>query len=173
MVAVTTPAVADTQSLKTKKTRRGGSAAKRQAKSRAVASSAKETEAGEDEADADDEVMIDVVNPDATSGPLIAMTKFVEEEGDAPMEDVGPTEETAVPAFAPLSAAAQSSTVRGETRRIPIPPHRFGPLKHDWVNIYSPLTEILGLQVRMNVQRKCVEIRVSGIIIMKVTPFGI
>ena len=29
----------------------------------------------------------------------------------------------------------------------------------DWISIFEPLTEILGLQVRMNVQRKCVEIR--------------
>ncbi|KAJ3492129.1 hypothetical protein NLI96_g229 [Meripilus lineatus] len=33
------------------------------------------------------------------------------------------------------------------------------PLKKDWVNVFGPLTEMLGLQVRMNVQRKCVEIR--------------
>ena len=65
------------------------------------------------------------------------------------------------PSFAPLSASAQLTTAKSESRKIPIPPHRFGPLKNDWINIYSPLTEILGLQVRMNVQRKSVEIRVS------------
>ena len=41
-----------------------------------------------------------------------------------------------------------------------IPPHRMTPLKKEWINIFGPLTEMLGLQVRMNVQRKCVEIRV-------------
>ncbi|KAI8989718.1 hypothetical protein BD414DRAFT_485008 [Trametes punicea] len=40
-------------------------------------------------------------------------------------------------------------------------PHRMTPLKKEWVNIFSPLTEMLQLQVRMNVQRKCVEIRTS------------
>lgn len=64
------------------------------------------------------------------------------------------------PAFPPLSAAAQRSTLKSEIRRVPVPPHRMTPLKKDWVNIFGPLTEILGLQVRMNVQRKCVEIRV-------------
>lgn len=65
------------------------------------------------------------------------------------------------PSFPALPAtAAQSTTLKSETRRIPIPPHRMTPLKKDWVNIFSPLTEILGLQVRMNVQRRCVEIRV-------------
>ncbi|KAH0830642.1 hypothetical protein J3R83DRAFT_2097 [Lanmaoa asiatica] len=68
-----------------------------------------------------------------------------------------------VPSFPALPAAAvtQSTTLKSETRRIPIPPHRMTPIKKDWVNIFSPLTEILGLQVRMNVQRRCVEIRTS------------
>lgn len=65
------------------------------------------------------------------------------------------------PAFAPLPASAQRTTLKSETRRVPIPPHRMTPLKKEWVNIFGPLTEILGLQVRMNVQRRCVEIRVS------------
>ena len=83
----------------------------------------------------DDEVMID---NDAVAAPQV----------DAP-------------AFPPLPASAQRSALKSEIRRIPIPPHRMTPLKKDWVNIFSPLTEMLQLQVRMNVQRKCVEIRVS------------
>lgn len=68
---------------------------------------------------------------------------------------------SSAPSFPALpAAAAQSITLKSETRRIPIPPHRMTPIKKDWVNIFSPLTEILGLQVRMNVQRRCVEIRV-------------
>lgn len=65
-----------------------------------------------------------------------------------------------VPTFPALSASAQRSTLKSEIRRVPVPPHRMTPLKKDWVNIFGPLTEILGLQVRMNVQRRCVEIRV-------------
>ncbi|KAI6131942.1 hypothetical protein EDD16DRAFT_1533757 [Pisolithus croceorrhizus] len=66
------------------------------------------------------------------------------------------------PSFPPLPASAASSqSLKSETRRIPIPPHRMTPIKRDWVNIFSPLTEVLGLQVRMNVQRRCVEIRTS------------
>jgi len=34
-------------------------------------------------------------------------------------------------------------------------------LKKEWINIYTPLVEMAGLQVRMNVKRKCVEIKVS------------
>ncbi|KAH9901520.1 hypothetical protein C8Q73DRAFT_635900 [Cubamyces lactineus] len=69
--------------------------------------------------------------------------------------------QSAAPAFPPLPASAQKATLKSEMRRIPIPPHRMTPLKKDWVNIFSPLTEMLQLQVRMNVQRKCVEIRTS------------
>jgi hypothetical protein len=68
-----------------------------------------------------------------------------------------------VPSFPALPASAQRATEKAETRRIPIPPHRMTPLKKDWVNIFSPLTEMLGLQVRMNVPKRAVEIRVSGV----------
>ncbi|TXT05967.1 hypothetical protein VHUM_03728 [Vanrija humicola] len=64
--------------------------------------------------------------------------------------------------FAPLSAAQTSTTLKGEFRRVPIPPHRMTPLKREWVNIYTPLVEMLGLQVRMNVKRRAVEIKSSG-----------
>ncbi|KAI0822849.1 hypothetical protein BC628DRAFT_1326353 [Trametes gibbosa] len=86
-----------------------------------------------------------------------------DEVDDAVMIDIDPSAppQSAAPAFPPLPASAQRSTLKSETRRIPIPPHRMTPLKKDWVNIFSPLTEILQLQVRMNVQRKSVEIRTS------------
>lgn len=66
---------------------------------------------------------------------------------------------TEAPSFGPAPASA-GKTLRSETRRVAIPPHRMSPLKRDWINIFGPLSEILGLQVRMNVQRKCVEFRV-------------
>lgn len=67
---------------------------------------------------------------------------------------------TAGLSFPPLPASAQQVARRAETRRIPIPPHRMTPLKKEWINIFTPLTEMAGLQVRMNVMRKAVEIRV-------------
>ena len=65
--------------------------------------------------------------------------------------------------FAPLPASAQSSVLKNEFRRIPIPPHRMSPLKREWVNLYTPMVEMLGLQVRMNVKRRCVEMKVRRI----------
>lgn len=79
------------------------------------------------------------------------------------MIDTDPTTlsvSTSAPGFSELPPSSQSSPLKSEIRRIPIPPHRMTPLKKDWINIFGPLTEILGLQVRMNVQRKCVEARV-------------
>ncbi|KZT39692.1 eukaryotic type KH-domain (KH-domain type I) [Sistotremastrum suecicum HHB10207 ss-3] len=88
----------------------------------------------ENEDDGDDEIMID---NDAIVAPQDA------------------------PSFPPLSANAQRGPTKSEIRRIPIPPHRMTPLKKDWVNIFSPLAELCGLQVRMNTQRRAVEIRTS------------
>jgi len=72
--------------------------------------------------------------------------------------DIAPPSEA--PSFGPAPASA-GQTLRSEMRRVAIPPHRMSPLKKDWINIFGPLTEILGLQIRMNVQRKCVEMRTS------------
>ncbi|KAG1762489.1 hypothetical protein EDD22DRAFT_891759 [Suillus occidentalis] len=85
-------------------------------------------------------------------------------EDDDLMIEIDPTptlEASSAPAFPALPASATQSALKSETRRIPIPPHRMTPIKKDWINIFSPLTEILGLQVRMNVQRRCLEIRTS------------
>ena len=83
---------------------------------------------------------------------------------DEPMIDTDPTvlslDTSSALAFPPVAAGAEKTTLKSEMRRIPMPPHRMTPLKKDWLSIFGPLTEILGLQVRMNVQRRCVEIRV-------------
>lgn len=64
------------------------------------------------------------------------------------------------PLFAPETAS--SSSVRVEERKIRIPPHRMTPLKASWPKIYPPLVEHLGLQVRMNIAKKAVELRTSS-----------
>lgn len=68
------------------------------------------------------------------------------------------------PQFQPLSSSAASSltaVAKGQLRKIPIPPHRLTPLKNDWHKIYTPLVEMASLQVRMNVAKKCVELKSS------------
>jgi RNA-binding protein PNO1 len=82
---------------------------------------------------------------------------------DTDLTQLAPPTTTDAPSFAPVAPGAEKSTLKSETRRIPIPPHRMTPLKKDWLHIFGPLTEILGLQVRMNVQRRSVEIRVRSV----------
>ncbi|CDO73567.1 hypothetical protein BN946_scf185014.g37 [Trametes cinnabarina] len=101
----------------------------------------------------------------AAEQPAAMLQQQTEEnaQDDEIMIDTDPSapSQSAAPAFPPLPASAQRTALKSEMRRIPIPPHRMTPLKKEWVNIFSPLTEMLQLQVRMNVQRKCVEIRTS------------
>merc|ERR1712168_559854 len=46
-----------------------------------------------------------------------------------------------------------------EFRRIPVPPHRYTPLKENWMKIFNPIVEHLNLQIRFNLSKKMVEIR--------------
>lgn len=50
---------------------------------------------------------------------------------------------------------------RVQSRKVPVPPHRFSPLKSNWPQIYPPLVDHLKLAVRMNVKNKAVELRNS------------
>ncbi|KAI0538206.1 pre-rRNA-processing protein [Xylaria digitata] len=52
---------------------------------------------------------------------------------------------------------------RIQSRKVPVPPHRFTPLKANWPQIYPPLVEHLKLAVRMNVKHKAVELRNSKV----------
>lgn len=45
-------------------------------------------------------------------------------------------------------------------RSIGVPPHRYTPLKQSWMKIYTPLVQHLKLQVRMNLHKRAVEIKV-------------
>lgn len=95
--------------------------------------------------------------------PSAKTDRTQDDEDDALMIDVDAATiplDTSAPLFPELPASAQRATLKSETRRVAIPPHRMTPLKKEWVNIFGPLTEILGLQVRMNVPRRSVEIRV-------------
>ncbi|KAG9010113.1 pre-rRNA-processing protein pno1 [Tulasnella sp. JGI-2019a] len=110
------------------------------------------------EEDAEDAVVIDVTS--ATLPSAIIVDDEITPDSAQPAEEVetvdGPTA-----LFPPLDQDAASGKLKGEMRKIPIPPHRMAPLKKEWVNIFTPLTEMLGLQVRMNLLKKSVEMRTS------------
>lgn len=147
MVVVTTSA--STSSPKQKKTRRSHHKRKSAANQPAEGSSHV------------DEDMDDGLLPTDTAGLSNEQIPSQTEADDALMIDPSTPATIDTPAFPPLPASAHASSVKSETRRIPIPPHRMTPLTKDWINIFSPLTEMLGLQVRMNVPRKSVEMRTS------------
>ncbi len=68
------------------------------------------------------------------------------------------------PAFKPLSATDRSMDpkIRKQLRRIAVPAHRLTPLKNVWAEgILQPLVEHMKLQVRFNVKRRAVEIRMG------------
>lgn len=82
------------------------------------------------------------------------------------MTDAPPThpQESNDPKSGETSASQTPSTdrlVHIETRKVPVPPHRFSPIKASWAKIYPPLCEHLQLQVRMNIKNKAVELRNS------------
>jgi RNA-binding protein PNO1 len=111
----------------------------------------------------DQEMSTDLPEGDEPSTRAAGVTPTADND-DELMIDEGSmvTADSTAPIFPALpEGAVKSVTKKSETRRVPVPPHRMTPLKKDWVNIFGPLTEILGLQVRMNVQRRCVEIRTS------------
>uniref|UniRef100_A0AC35TWN3 KH domain-containing protein n=1 Tax=Rhabditophanes sp. KR3021 TaxID=114890 RepID=A0AC35TWN3_9BILA len=47
----------------------------------------------------------------------------------------------------------------GEVRKIPVPPHRYTPLKENWMKILNPIVKSLDLQIRYNLKSRNVEIR--------------
>ena len=44
--------------------------------------------------------------------------------------------------------------VAGEYRRVPVPAHRFTPLKEKWLELYDPIVSRMKLQVRPPVFRR-------------------
>jgi hypothetical protein len=105
-----------------------------------------------------DEVTMNEEGPSTST----AISTGAREDDDEVMIDTEATIASTgdAPAFPPAPASAGQALLKSETRRIPMPPHRMTPLKKEWINIFGPLTEMLGLQVRMNVPRKAVEVRV-------------
>ncbi|XP_046474755.1 RNA-binding protein pno1 [Neodiprion pinetum] len=47
----------------------------------------------------------------------------------------------------------------GEQRKVPVPAHRYTPLKENWMKIFTPVVEHLQLQIRFNLKSRNVEIR--------------
>jgi len=46
-----------------------------------------------------------------------------------------------------------------EFRKVAVPPHRYTPLKENWMKIFTPVVEHLHLQIRFNLSKKNVELK--------------
>lgn len=51
------------------------------------------------------------------------------------------------------------SETKDDMRKIPVPSHRYTPLKENWLKIFTPVVEHLQLQVRFNLKTRNVEIK--------------
>jgi len=90
-----------------------------------------------------------------------------DEEGDEEEQEMGKRQRGAagavpvLPEF-PAISAQEAAGGKSEFRRIPVPPHRYTPLRKDWMTLYTPIVEHLKLDVRMNPRNRCVEIKTSA-----------
>ncbi|XP_006638794.1 RNA-binding protein PNO1 [Lepisosteus oculatus] len=62
------------------------------------------------------------------------------------------------PEFPPISGDKMKGD-SDEMRKIPVPSHRYTPLKENWMKIFTPIVEHLQLQVRFNLKTRNVEIK--------------
>lgn len=51
------------------------------------------------------------------------------------------------------------SETKDDFRKIPVPAHRYTPLKENWLKIFTPIVEHLQLQIRFNLKTRNVEIK--------------
>merc|ERR1719330_1884460 len=63
----------------------------------------------------------------------------------------------AKPAFPPIKREKLADG--SEVRKIPVPSHRYTPLKENWMKIFEPIVQHLKLQIRFNLKTRNVEIR--------------
>jgi RNA-binding protein PNO1 len=61
------------------------------------------------------------------------------------------------PSFPPIKKEKLADGT--EVRKIPVPSHRYSPLKENWIKIFEPIVEHLKLQVRFNLKTRNVEVR--------------
>ncbi|XP_022453055.1 RNA-binding protein PNO1 isoform X1 [Delphinapterus leucas] len=81
-----------------------------------------------------------------------------EEGGDASRMDTEEARPAKRPVFPPLSGDGFLGG-KEETRKIPVPANRYTPLKENWMKIFTPIVEHLGLQIRFNLKSRNIEIR--------------
>lgn len=61
------------------------------------------------------------------------------------------------PYFPPISCDKLTGGI--QIRKVPVPAHRYTPLKENWMKLFTPVVENLHLQIRFNLKTRQVEIR--------------
>nr|ACO10927.1 RNA-binding protein pno1 [Caligus rogercresseyi] len=87
-------------------------------------------------------------------------TKRKISESQLPMDTEESSKETQKSIVPPVKREKLSNGL--EVRKVPVPNHRYTPLKENWLKIFSPVVEILKLQIRFNLKSRNVEIRNSS-----------
>ncbi|KAJ4301198.1 pre-rRNA-processing protein pno1 [Kalmusia sp. IMI 367209] len=108
------------------------------------------------EDDAFDASLLDMTAASSSSAVAVQPPNTLEELS----EDTPITDESGRPRFPPTNSIPLA--FKREQRKVPVPPHRYSPLKNAWPKMYPPLVEHLKLQVRMNTHSKSVELRTSS-----------
>lgn len=79
-----------------------------------------------------------------------------ESEAQAEIEgEEGDEQDPSKPSFRALTAA-EISGGKVLFRRVPVPSHRFTPLKEKWMDLYQPIVKHMKLQIRMNLKTRSV-----------------
>ncbi len=76
-------------------------------------------------------------------------------------QTINPIEDTVMETAPQFPAIRIVESTDPQYRKILIPSHRLTPLRANWLKIYTPLVEILKLQIRFNPKTRAVEIRTS------------
>ncbi|KAH0467316.1 hypothetical protein IEQ34_004554 [Dendrobium chrysotoxum] len=77
------------------------------------------------------------------------------------LEASGPASEAAAPVRPRFEAMKPHEMIEGKIqfRKVPVPVHRFSPLKKYWMDIYTPVYEQMKIDIRMNLKFRRVELK--------------
>lgn len=81
----------------------------------------------------------------------ISQLKKLDMEIDSNTEDAVIPSLSKKPIFKALTASEMSNG-KMQFRKIPVPAHRYTPLKKAWMEIYTPVNEQMTIDIRMNLK---------------------
>jgi len=101
---------------------------------------------------------VDIDENTDTTEVLQEMTVVQRKRKSDKQENMETDNQAKRPNFPPVAVETGGDGTR-EFRKVVVPPHRYTPLKENWMKIFNPVVEHLHLQIRFNLSKKNVEIR--------------